>query len=94
MDYIACQVPLSMEFSRQKYWSGLPCPPRGSPLSMIKPTSLRSAALVGKFFTISTTEEAHNPLYLHLIVTKELIPDLLSPTIYSFNKYLSMCLEI
>ena len=24
---IAHQVPLSMEFSRQEYWSGLPCPP-------------------------------------------------------------------
>ena len=26
---VARQVPLSMGFSRQKYWSGLPCPPRG-----------------------------------------------------------------
>ena len=26
---IACQAPLSMEFSRQEYWSGLPCPPPG-----------------------------------------------------------------
>ena len=24
---VACQVPLSMGFSRQEYWSGLPCPP-------------------------------------------------------------------
>ena len=24
---IACQVPLSMDFSRQEYWSGLPFPP-------------------------------------------------------------------
>ena len=24
---VACQAPLSMGFSRQKYWSGLPCPP-------------------------------------------------------------------
>ena len=24
---IACQVHLSMGFSRQEYWSGLPCPP-------------------------------------------------------------------
>ena len=23
------QAPLSMEFSRQEYWSGLPCPPPG-----------------------------------------------------------------
>ena len=27
MDYIACQAPLSMEFSKQEYWSGLPFPP-------------------------------------------------------------------
>ena len=26
---IACQAPLSMGFSRQKYWIGLPCPPPG-----------------------------------------------------------------
>ena len=24
-----CQAPLSMEFSRQEYWSGSPCPPPG-----------------------------------------------------------------
>ena len=29
MDCIACQVPLSMEFSRQEYWSGLPLPSPG-----------------------------------------------------------------
>ena len=26
---VARQAPLSMEFSRQEYWSGLPCPPPG-----------------------------------------------------------------
>ena len=26
---VACQAPLSMGFSRQKYWSGLPFPPPG-----------------------------------------------------------------
>ena len=26
---VACQVPLSMRFSRQEYWSDLPCPPPG-----------------------------------------------------------------
>ena len=35
------QAPLSMGFSRQEYWSGLPCPPPGDlPDSEIKPTSL------------------------------------------------------
>ena len=26
---VARQTPLSLEFSRQEYWSGLPCPPQG-----------------------------------------------------------------
>ena len=28
---VACQAPLSMEFSRQEYWSGLPFPSPGDP---------------------------------------------------------------
>ena len=39
MDY-SPQVPLSLEFSRQGYWHGLPCPPPGDlPNSGIKPMS-------------------------------------------------------
>ena len=26
---LACQAPLSMEFSKREYWRGLPCPPAG-----------------------------------------------------------------
>ena len=26
---VACQAPLSMEFSRQDYWNGFPCPSPG-----------------------------------------------------------------
>ena len=26
---VACQAPLSMGFSRQEHWRGLPCPPPG-----------------------------------------------------------------
>ena len=38
---VACQALLSMEFSRQEYWSGLPCPPPGElPEPGIEPTSL------------------------------------------------------
>ena len=45
----ACQVPLSMEFRRQKYWSGLPFPPRRDlPNSGFKPMS---PALTGTFIT-------------------------------------------
>ena len=38
---VACQAPLSMGFSRQKYWSGLPFPSPGDlPKPGIKPGSL------------------------------------------------------
>jgi len=37
---VACQAPLSMKFSRQEYWYGLPCPPPGDlPNPGIKPKS-------------------------------------------------------
>ena len=40
------QPPLSMEFSRQEYWSGLPCPPPGDlPDLGIEPTFPVSPAL-------------------------------------------------
>ena len=40
---IAHQAPRPMGFSRQKYWSGLPCPPPGDlPNPRMKPTSLSS----------------------------------------------------
>ena len=55
---IALQTPWSMGFSRQEYWSGLPCPPLGDlPDPGIKPTSLMSPALAGEFFTTSATWE-------------------------------------
>ena len=35
---LACQAPLSLGFSRQGYWNGLPCPPQGDlPDSGIQP---------------------------------------------------------
>ena len=56
---VACQVPLSMRFSRQEYWNGLLCPPPGDrPDPGTEPMSLFSPALAGGFFTTSTTWEA------------------------------------
>ena len=47
---VAHQTPLSMGFSRQDYWSGLPCPPPGDLLdSRTEPVSLMSPALEGGF---------------------------------------------
>ena len=46
---VARQAPLSVEFSRQEIWSGLPFPPPGDlPDWGIDPTS---PALAGRFFT-------------------------------------------
>ena len=56
---VAGQTPLSIGFSRQEYWSGLPClPPGALPDPEIEPMSLMSPALAGGFFTTSATWEA------------------------------------
>jgi len=56
---VARQVPLSMEFSRQKYWSGLPNPPPGDlPDPGTEPVTHMSPPLTGGFFATSTSWEA------------------------------------
>ena len=56
---LAHQAPLSMGFSRQEYWNGLPCSPPGGLLDLgIEHKSLLSLALAGRFFTSSATWEA------------------------------------
>ena len=46
----ASQAPLSMGFSRQEYWSGLPFPPPGDlPDLGIEPTSFTSIYLIGRW---------------------------------------------
>ena len=53
------QASVSMGFSRQEYWNGLPClPPRDLPDPGIEPVSLMSPALAGGFFT---TEPPRKP---------------------------------
>ena len=48
---VACQAPLSIGFSRQESWSGLPFPmPWNLPKPGIKPKSLVSPASAGGFF--------------------------------------------
>ena len=53
---VAHQGPLSMAFSRQEYWSGLPCPlPADLPYPGIKPID---PALAGGFVTTNAAREA------------------------------------
>ena len=57
---VAHQVPLSMELSRQEYWSGLPCPPSGDlPHLGIEPVSACVSCIAGGFFTHWATWKAH-----------------------------------
>ena len=68
------RAPLSMKFSTQEYWSGLPFPSPGDlPDPGIKPTFLVSPALASDFFTtvpprklftVSDIYFVHNSLYL------------------------------
>ena len=52
------QAPLSIGFSRQESWRGLPCPPPGDLLDQeIEPMSVISSALAGGFFTTNATWE-------------------------------------
>ena len=49
---VAQQAPLSMEFFRQEYWSGLPFPSPGDLLDPgVELVSLASPVLAGRFFT-------------------------------------------
>ena len=58
---VAGPAPLSMGFSRQKYWNGLPWPPPGDlPKPGIEPAILMSPVMTSGFFTTSITWEALN----------------------------------
>ena len=71
---LARQVPLSMGFSRQEYWSGLPClPPGDFPHPGIEPVSLMSPALADGFFTTSATWEAQQQAWQMQIHFKTLL---------------------
>ena len=57
---VACQAPLSMGFSRQEYWSGLPgLLPGDLPNPEIEPASFCGSCTAGRLFT---TELPGKPL--------------------------------
>ena len=54
---VAHQAPLSIGFSRQEFWSGLPFPSPGDlPEPRTEPASLTSPELSGRFFTTSAPD--------------------------------------
>ena len=61
--WTVAQAPLSMGFSREEHWSGLPCPPPGDLSDPgMEAESLMSPILAGVFFTITGTWEAYYSL--------------------------------
>ena len=60
----AHQAPLSMEFSRQEYWSGLPFP---SPGSSLPRDQTQVSSIADRFLTIWVTSR-HNSGYRYMIV--------------------------
>ena len=73
---VAHQAPLSMGFSRQQHWSGLPCPsPWDLPDPGIKLTSLMSPALAGGgFLPLAPPGKAKAPFRKLLAVPKPSCP--------------------
>ena len=73
---VACQPPLPMRFSRQEYWSVLPCPPSGDlPIPGIEPMSLMSLALAGGLFITSATWEVHDSGYIPVYICPDSLND-------------------
>ena len=65
---IAHEAPLSIGFSRQEYWSGLPFPPpEDLPDPGIESASLISPALAGDFFTTSTESIEQRQNFCHIL---------------------------
>ena len=64
------QAPLSMGFSWQEYWSGLPCPSPGDlPYPGVELPSLMSSALADGFFTTSSTWKVPFAAYVPVTTT-------------------------
>ena len=70
---VAPQAPLSMEFSRQEYWSGLPFRSPGDlPSPRIKPASPKSSALANGLFITEPPgkqDQCEAPPYIFINVT-------------------------
>ena len=72
---VARQAPLSMEFSKQEYWSGFPCPPPGDlPDPEIEPTYPASAALQADSLATEPPGKPPNNLSLTYYLLKHPVP--------------------
>ena len=81
----ACQAPLSMEFSRQEYWSGLPFPPPGnlpdpgtelaSPVSPVLQADSLSTEPPGKPKLSGATTQISIPLFKKQVMSTYHVPN-------------------
>ena len=63
---VAHQVPLSLGFSRQEYWSELPGPPLGDlPNPGIEPASFTSPVLAGGSLPLAPPVKPPNTAYMY-----------------------------
>ena len=82
---VAHQTPLSMKFSRQEYWRGLPFSTPGNISDPgIKPTSA-SPALTDGFFTIAPLGKPHR---------RDITQHNKSHTLQTLNQHHNQCLKI
>ena len=77
---VACQAPLSLRFSWQEYWSGLPFPPGDLPNPGFEPMSPASSALTGVFFT---TEPPGNPFSSLYDLSLIFLPEVSAVSVFS-----------
>ena len=74
---MACSPPGSsvQGFSKEKYWSGLPCPPPGDLSDPgIEPVSLTPPALAGGFFPLAPPGKPRN-IHAHPLINSSSISD-------------------
>ena len=87
---VVCQIPLSVEFSRQEYWCGLPFPSPGDlPDPGIEPASPTSPALAGGFFFF----------FNHCTTSEDLLTNILTlifffQTIFNLSQFLCLFIYI
>ena len=86
---VARQAPLSMGFSRQEYWSGLPCPPPGDlPDPGIEPESPVAPELqAGSLPLEPPGKPPHNLMNLHLLSPALLGVSDISPSLTHTHTY-------
>ena len=96
--YVVHQAPLSMGFSRQEYWSGLPCRPPGDlPDVDFQLLSLMSPAFSGGFLTMSHLSSPVIVLHsaLHVTATFNTLPNLFYVSFYvGIYIYTYICIYI